>query len=82
MKKFIIINAMLLFSITFNAFGQSIPYGQSSDTMSMPDGLDWTIGYYKPLNYDSLNSEIILYCHGQGGDASEGYNLLYEIADK
>jgi PKD repeat protein len=45
-------------------------------------GENWTIGYYKPLNYDSLNSEIILYCHGQGGDENEGYNLLNQISDK
>lgn len=77
---------MLLCSITFNAFGQSIPVGQSTETIvfdySETISETWTIGYYKPANYDSLNGEIIWYNHGQGGDQNEGYMVLHEIADK
>ncbi|MBI4647010.1 MAG: PKD domain-containing protein [Bacteroidia bacterium] len=86
--------SILFFSILFysgfiilcffssTVFCQVIPYGQSVETLPIPGDYTWTVGYYKPLNYDSLQSEIILYCHGQGGNANEGYTLLYEIADR
>ncbi|MBU0488970.1 MAG: hypothetical protein KKA07_05400 [Bacteroidetes bacterium] len=67
-------------------YAQTIPFGQSQETMdfsySPTYSETWTIGYYKPANYDSLSSEIILYCHGQGGDQNEGYLLFHNIADR
>jgi len=56
MLKVIIIKVMLIFSITFNIYSQSIPLGQSQESFQMIDGYTWTVYYYKPANYDSLNS--------------------------
>jgi PKD repeat protein len=82
MKKVFLVNAMLIFSISFNTFGQSIPIGQSTETISMPDGLDWTIEYYKPLNYDSLTSPILFGIHGQGGSGADTRADLIDIANR
>lgn len=86
MKKLIIFQLILCSS--WFCLGQQIPFGQSQETFVYYQDQDQTIfvnliiGYYKPANYDSLNSEIILYCHGMGGDQNEGYNLLNQISDK
>jgi len=84
MKKLIIFQ-LLLYSSWF-CLGQQIPFGQSEETFiyyqNQTTSENFTIGYYKPANYDSLQSEMILYCHGQGGNQNEGYNLLNQISEQ
>ncbi|OFX31375.1 MAG: hypothetical protein A2X08_10740 [Bacteroidetes bacterium GWA2_32_17] len=68
---------------------QVIPYGVSSDSIVIntppntviEEGV-YYIYYYKPLNYDSINSPILWYVHGTGGTGNEGITVLQGIADR
>ncbi len=63
---------------------QPIPIGNSTDTLNnMPDSTAWTVLFYKPANYDSVNSPIIWAVHESGGCA--GYctrTMLQSMAER
>ena len=65
---------------------QEIPIGKSEEVFYVEFdsliGQNWTIGYYKPSNYNPLTSEMIIYFHGTDGDQNEGYSVLKTIADR
>lgn len=74
---------------TEHIFAQDIPYGTSVDSIivDVPEngqyyGDAYNFHLYKPTNYDNVNSPILLYIHGSGGDGSEGINILSDIADR
>ena len=89
MKKYLLLSAIgLLF--TCKSFSQSIPFGTSQDSIenilvleynSAAFYANFNIYYYKPINYDSVNSPILLYIHGLGGSGANISDLI-NIADK
>jgi len=67
--------------ICFGSSAQTIPYGNSQDTLIGVDGMTWVHYYYKPANYDSLTSPILWGIHGSGGNGNGERNALMEMAD-
>ncbi len=80
MKKLILILTIFL---SFNClYSQYIPYGESQDSVVVYTGEIHYLYYYKPLNYDSINSPILLGIHGQGGNGYSEIPDLKNIADR
>ena len=84
MKRVVLYFCLFLF--VFSAKAQ-IPLGKSVETVvySFYGGENYetfTVGYYKPVNYNSATSDIVFYFHGVGGDENEGYNVLKSIIDR
>ncbi len=52
------------------------------DSLLTSDSLNHNIYYYKPANYDFLNSPILWGIHGTGGTGASERNNLRDIADK
>jgi len=71
-----------LITIISSSFAQTIPFGDSNDTITTSDGLTYPIFYYKPLGYDSINSPLLWGIHGQGSNGSSPRNDLRNIADR
>lgn len=75
--------------ITVDSVVHYISYGTSTDFLeiitpphtSIHEGA-YYIYYYKPLNYDSLTSPILLAIHGTGGDGNSPIGDLQAIADR
>lgn len=80
MKNYLILG-LLSFVLSQNVMGQTIPFGESTDTIINGDGNIYPIVYYKPINYDSINGTMILYNHGSGG-SGYAYIDLKDIADR
>lgn len=82
---------VLFFLVTngIDCFCQSIPFGSSIDTVIFigtnkycgKDTIHYQICYYKPLNYDSLTSPILLGIHGSGGNGNSAIASLLVIAN-
>lgn len=82
-----------MFLVLIKSDAQTIPYGNSQDSINiilyedlntvLPDfsaTFQYPIYYYKPLNYDSLTSPIILFIHAQSGTGAQSANIQ-SIAD-
>ena len=69
------------FLLSTLSHAQSIPYGDSQDSITTSDGRSWPLYYYKPAAYDSLNSPILWGWHGIGGNGAGTRNSLREMAD-
>jgi PKD repeat protein len=85
MKKNINIFLTLLCLCTIRVCSQTIPYGISSDSITIHyefDSINYCVYYYKPANYDSVNSPILFGIHGQGGSCSSEIGDLQSIADR
>ena len=85
--KFISFFIIIFCCLINNISAQKIPYGISSETLTIhsSEGLGFTIReicYYKPSNYDSINSPILWALHGIGGDGYNTISVLQDIADK
>lgn len=72
---------ILLVSFFSQAYSQTISFGDSQDTFITSNGKSWYIYYYKPANYDSINSPILWVIHGSGGNGSNERNMLKDMAD-
>ena len=97
MKKIILITCLLfLFFFSKKTIAQSYPVGFSVDSFSIFKDYPYvdvskTMGFgvtkstftiYKPANYDSLTSPILLAFHGSGGHGSTTAAILQNIADR
>jgi hypothetical protein len=94
MKKTIQITLFLL-SICFSkiSLAQSYPVGLSVDSITLSEDLKYVnfsitssmwskFIIYKPANYDSLTSPILLAIHGSGGSGNTTAGILQNIADR
>ncbi len=81
MKKILLLFFAILVYI-FQTNAQSIPYGTSQDSVEVYPGEIHYLHYYKPLNYDPINSPIIFAIHGLGMTGNSEINDLYSIADR
>ncbi len=89
MKKIFIL-IIILSVFIFSGYSQVIPFGNSQDSVSVYNEYKyWTYGpvdydlyYYKPVNYDSVNSPILFYIHGLGGTGAEATTVLSNIAER
>jgi len=95
MKKFLLLFVIgLLFM--YKSFSQIIPYGTSTDSTSViiyednhndtlfpnfSPPFSYQVYYYKPSNYDSLTSPIILFIHALNGTGAQSVNIQ-AIADR
>src|ERR1039457_4885937 len=91
MKKFLFIFLIpYIYLFSNRIFAQHIPYGTSIDSAYMKGTyrgpLEYDskleIYYYKPANYDSVNSPILWYACGSGGATGAESSYLYSLADK
>ena len=73
---------LILISVIVNA--QIIPFGDSEDSIITLDGETRVINYYKPSNYDSTDSPMLLAIHGAGGPnvQIDLVNALKSIANR
>ena len=94
MKKFLLLSVIGLM-FTYKSYSQTIPYGVSIDsiTVTLYEDLEdnipdysasslYEVYYYKPLNYDTINSPILFGIHGQGGNGYSEIPDLKSIADR
>lgn len=79
--KYYLIIGLLSFVLLQNAIGQTIPFGESNDTIIHDDGKTVPLVYYKPANYDNNNGNMLIYIHGIGGNGY-AYQDLQAIADR
>jgi len=71
-----------LIAIISVSFAQSIPFGDSNDSITTSNGITYPIFYYKPLGYDSINSPILWGIHGSNSSGTSPRNDLRNIADR
>jgi|AntAceMinimDraft_17_1070374.scaffolds.fasta_scaffold02286_2 PKD repeat protein len=74
-----IINYLLFINYSF---AQVIPYGDSDDQVPGGPVDTMVFHYYKPSNYDPVNSPILWAFHGTGGEGAVITNDLKSIADR
>ena len=85
MKKIILLFIFHFSFFIFHGIAQPIPYGESMDSTYVYyefDTVKYEIFYYKPLNYDTVNSPILFAIHGQGGNGYSEIPDLKAIADR
>lgn len=78
---------IFLNAINLSVFCQSIPLGQSNDTVwisvdSVSNITSYKIFYYKPQGYSPATSPVLWYVHGQGGNGSNIYSLFMNYAER
>ena len=72
--------------IAVSVCAQVIPYGVSMDSVIVNfdygESVKYAVFFYKPANYDSINSPILFGVHGQGQNGGSQIGYLQAIADK